>query len=311
MVLVVNHASGLEVEVGDADSIFDEKDFLRAVVVNMQGALFVPLGGILAAGRGVLQELDGHVRERPVAQVFGYVGEVAFGEADFSWLEPEGGWRLSGNFAGDRGWSQSYEEVIMMMAVQEGGRVWGDFDFKNPDPGVLKDLVMRGFGGDFYFGLGMERRARDGQQQAGEVDFHAANCSSRILLGGASWLARVSSMANSRQKLVDIVPVNHQGWHELLLIRRDYRTVSPGDRSHGFDCLIAKFIGLLHDGRRDRSVLDPFQDGRVFIEAQDFYLAGFVGFLDCPKNGWAVVVPQADQSGYIGTMSQNIRGIDS
>ena len=44
MVLVVDHASRLKLEIGDTDSVFHEQDILCAVHVNVQGAFFVPLG---------------------------------------------------------------------------------------------------------------------------------------------------------------------------------------------------------------------------------------------------------------------------
>ena len=84
---MVDHASGLKFEVGDADSVLHKQDILRTFHVDVQGALFVPLGRWSFVGPDVFQEFNGHVRKRLICEVAGHVGEVAFGEADFSLLD--------------------------------------------------------------------------------------------------------------------------------------------------------------------------------------------------------------------------------
>jgi len=82
----MHHASGLELEIGDTDSVFDEQDILRAFHVDVQGTVFIPIRRRFV-GFAVFQVFDGYIGKRLVSKIFIYVGKVAFGETDFSLLD--------------------------------------------------------------------------------------------------------------------------------------------------------------------------------------------------------------------------------
>ena len=66
MMLVVYHAARLELEVGDADSVFYEQDILCAFHMNVQGAFFVPLWRRCFLASSSFKMFDGHVGKRLV-----------------------------------------------------------------------------------------------------------------------------------------------------------------------------------------------------------------------------------------------------
>jgi len=56
---------GLEFEFGGADAVFYEEDLFGAALEDVEGSVFVPVGGGVAESL-VFQDLDGYVAERAI-----------------------------------------------------------------------------------------------------------------------------------------------------------------------------------------------------------------------------------------------------
>jgi hypothetical protein len=137
-VVVFGHGAGdLEFGFGDADAVFDEEDFLGAAVKDLEAAVVVPFGGRSGVGLVVLEELDGDDAERCGGEVAGEVSEAGVGGADFAVLQFEGDGGLAGDFVGDFGGAESDEDVVVAMAVQQGGGVGSDFYLEDADVLIL------------------------------------------------------------------------------------------------------------------------------------------------------------------------------
>src|SRR3954467_5025634 len=125
--------------------------------MNVQRALFIPLGWRSFVDLIVFQQFDGDVGKRFVGEIAGYMCEVSFRETDFALLDFYCGRLLAFYFVGKCGRSQGNEEIIMVVPMYQSGGMWGDLHFKNSDISILQDLMMRRFGGDFDF-LGCRSR---------------------------------------------------------------------------------------------------------------------------------------------------------
>ena len=63
--------------------------------------------------------------------------EPALRGADFAVLQFEGDGALAGDFVGDFGGAESDEDVVVAMAVQQGGGVGSDFYLEDADVLIL------------------------------------------------------------------------------------------------------------------------------------------------------------------------------
>jgi len=173
VVMAGDDASGLELDFGDAGVVFDEEDFLRAGVEDVEAAVFVPVGGGCGAGFFVLHEFDGDVAEGRVATILSDVSEVAGGEASVAIFQRQvnGGFAL--DFVGELRVAERDEEIVVAMTVHEGGIVRGDLDFEDADVFVLQGEVVVAFVGnlDFLRTLGGDE---DGGEQEKCGSFHGA-----------------------------------------------------------------------------------------------------------------------------------------
>ena len=175
MVVFGDDASGLELDVGDAHSVFYEHDVLRSGVENVKAAIFVPFGWRRLPGFFVLKQLDGHVAEWRVGKVLGNVGEIAGAEAGFAVLQLEGGGWFAFDIVFHLRVTKRDKEVVVVVPVHEGFAVGRDFYFKDANIFVLESLMMARLGGDLDFvgGLGGGEDDR-GKKDGGEAssDFH-------------------------------------------------------------------------------------------------------------------------------------------
>ncbi len=98
------------------------------------------------------------VAERRGGEIAGDVSEAAVGGADFAVLQFEGDGGLAGDFVGNFGGAESDEDVVMAMAVHQGGGVGSDFHLEDAHVLILQSEVVRRLGGDFNFwGFGQRR----------------------------------------------------------------------------------------------------------------------------------------------------------
>ena len=151
-------ASGLELEFGGADAVFDEEDFFGAAVQDFEAAGFVPLEGRLAEFV-VLEEFDGEVAEG-LRVVVDDVGEVAGDQGDLSVLQLGGGGGLALDFVDDFGSAEHDVDVVVTVGVQKRVGVGGDVDEEDAGLGVLEDQAVVGLGGDFNFFAGLRGEER-------------------------------------------------------------------------------------------------------------------------------------------------------
>ena len=128
--------AGLEFEFGGSDCVFYEEDLLGASGESFQGSVFVlvgiPLGGGVAEVF-VVYDFYGHVAERLVGSVVGYVGEGSGREVGFAVLEVDGYWGLVLDLVDYLGWAQGYVDVVVAVPVHESVGVGWDFDVVDAD----------------------------------------------------------------------------------------------------------------------------------------------------------------------------------
>src|SRR6266404_7178066 len=169
-VMVTGHCgSGLEVDRGDAGSVTDEEDFDVPAGEFFVSAFNGPWRGNRAE-LVVLDQFDGHVTERLVRKVSGYVRKVAGSEAGFTVGELEIHGRFVDDLVGHVRVAQSDEHVIVAMPVQQRSGVGRYLDLEDSDVLVLKHEVMRGFGSDLDLGSSAECGEQGKSQQRSDKD---------------------------------------------------------------------------------------------------------------------------------------------
>ncbi len=180
MVLHGDHASGLEVDFRDADTVFDEQDFFGATVEDVEAAVFVGVAGIPVRGRVakfvVLQKFDGDVPEGLRREIAEDVGEGGGHEADVAVGQRERYWRFAFDGVDDLGGAESNEDVVVAVIVHESLRVRRDVDVEDADLIVDECLMMVGLGGDFHVG-GRLRGEEGSEKQEQEPAGHELDCS--------------------------------------------------------------------------------------------------------------------------------------
>jgi hypothetical protein len=169
-----DHASGLELELGDADAIFDEENFLRAALQDVQAAIFVPFGGGVAEFV-VLEDFDGEVAEGLVV-IVDDVSEVAGSEADLAVLQLDGEGIFAGYGVGDFAGAEHDVDIVVSVTVEQRVGVRGDVDREDADLGVGEDEFVVGLGGDVDFLAGL-RGEEGGEEKEEDEAAHGGDCS--------------------------------------------------------------------------------------------------------------------------------------
>ena len=129
-----------EADFGDADTVLGEEDFLRGA--NGRDKLDGWRVGV------VVQEFDGDIAEGLLGKIVRGVGEASHEEAGIAVFEFELDRRFGRDCVFDFTVAQSDEDVVVVVAVDQGLGVWGDFDFEDTDVFVFQNEVVGGFGGD-------------------------------------------------------------------------------------------------------------------------------------------------------------------
>lgn len=149
----------LEFEFGDADSVFDEEDFLRAALEDIEASVFIGVRGVRVSGRlakfFVLQQFDGDVAEGLVGLVAGDVGEGGGAEVGLAVGEFDGDGIFAFHRVDDFGGAQRDVNVVVAVPVHERVGVRRDVDVEDADMLVDEDLVVVGLGGDLDLGRGL------------------------------------------------------------------------------------------------------------------------------------------------------------
>jgi hypothetical protein len=175
-----DHGSGLEFELGDADAVFEEEDFFRAAVEDVEAAVVLGVRGVPVGGRVaqlfVLDKFDGDVAKGLGGEIAEDVSEGSGNKADISVGQREG----NGIFAFDgvhdfRGTNRD-EEVVVPVPVHESFGVRRNVDVEDADLIVGENEVVVGFGGDFDFWLGWRCKKRGEKQEEYEA-VHCGDCS--------------------------------------------------------------------------------------------------------------------------------------
>src|SRR6478735_5802315 len=102
MLVERDHASGLELDQGDANAIADEQDLFGTAMKDVEAAVFVPFSRC-AAELGVLQEFDGYVAEGLWREIAEDMREGCGDEADVAVREVGGDGRLGFDGVDDLG----------------------------------------------------------------------------------------------------------------------------------------------------------------------------------------------------------------
>ena len=171
-----DNSPGLEFEFRDANSIFDEENFLRATVEGFEAAVLLPVSGGVAEGF-VFENFDGDVAEGLIGEIARDVGEGGGREVGFAVAELDGDGRFVFDGVDDFGVAEGDVDVVVAMPVHEGVGVGRNVDVEDADGFVFKCEVVMRLGGNFNFGGsrldGEEREAEE------EAAVHAGDCSTR------------------------------------------------------------------------------------------------------------------------------------
>jgi len=159
---------GVELKLGDADVVLDEKDLFGAAVEDFEAAILVVVCTRVAEFF-VLQEFDDDAAEGLVGEVAGSVREGGGEKAGVAVGQGHGDGIFALYHVYDFGGPQIDIDVVVTVPVHEGFRVRRNFDVEDADVIVGEHQVVMGLGGDFDFGL-------DGQEGGeGEEDGETAH----------------------------------------------------------------------------------------------------------------------------------------
>jgi len=134
----------LKFDVRDAGTVFYEEYMLRAVLQDLQAAIFVPF-----RRAGFTHQFNRHIAKWGKRQVAGDMGKAAGSELDFAILKFDSNWRPSCDVVFNFSGPYDDKQVIMAMPMHKGRVIGRDFDLENPHICVLKGEVMMRLGGDF------------------------------------------------------------------------------------------------------------------------------------------------------------------
>lgn len=175
MMVFGDDATGIELEVGGADAVFDEEDVLGAAVEDVEAAFFVPFAGRFELV--ALQEFDRDNLEGPVGKVLRGVGKRAGDEDGFAVLKVAQERVFADDVVFNLRCREDYEDVVVAVVVHHHGGVGREVNLEGARVRVLEQQVMAGLGCDLDDGgrgLGGSHDSNSQQERAEPEWFHRA-----------------------------------------------------------------------------------------------------------------------------------------
>src|SRR6202522_3034609 len=173
------NSARLEFKLRDANSIFHEKNLLRAALQNVESAVLIlfRVPRRCRAAKGiVIENFDGDVAEGPIYGVAYDVRKSCGRKTSFAVLQFHSGRSLVLHDVDDLRVAQSHVNIIMAVPMHMRFGSGINLDVEHAHRLIFQYEMMVRLRGDFNLGSPSLRRQQRRCEQKNEA-FHAANCS--------------------------------------------------------------------------------------------------------------------------------------
>ena len=165
IVMVAGHRGArFEFNLGDADSIFHEKNLAAAARESLFASLLRPMGWRLPQFV-ILHQFNRHVAEGLVGEIPGDVGKVSWRKPGAAVLGMNLHRRFALDFVGEVSIAECDGYVVVAMPVHERRGMGRNLDLEGANVLVVDGKVVRRLSGDLDFSRGLRRQEWNQQEE--------------------------------------------------------------------------------------------------------------------------------------------------